>query len=91
LNKEQGNSSEKAFAEPSVIAGSQTWYWDYIAPMEISEAVQCPFCGQSIQITVDTSAGNQVFVADCEVCCRPMQITAECTTGEILSLSAEPG
>lgn len=54
--------------------------------MEMSETIQCPFCGQSFEIAVDTSAGNQRFTTDCEVCCRPFEIIAECVPGEILNL-----
>jgi transcription elongation factor Elf1 len=54
--------------------------------VEISGSVQCPFCGQLFEVVVDTSAGSQRFTTDCEVCCRPMEIVAECEPGEILSL-----
>jgi hypothetical protein len=33
----------------------------------------CPYCGQSNQLLLDTTAGNtQKFVVDCEVCCAPI-------------------
>jgi hypothetical protein len=54
--------------------------------MEIFETVQCPFCGQEFEIVVDTSGGSQRFTTDCEICCRPMEIFAECRAGEILRL-----
>jgi len=54
--------------------------------MEMSESIQCPFCGQAFELTVDTSAGNQRFTTDCEVCCRPFEVIAECEPGEILNL-----
>ena len=32
----------------------------------------CPTCWESIEITVDMSAGSeQQYVEDCPVCCRP--------------------
>jgi len=55
--------------------------------MEILETIQCPFCGQSFEIAVDTSMSQQRFTTDCEVCCRPMEVTVECEAGEVLSLS----
>ena len=54
--------------------------------MEISERIQCPFCGQSFELVVDTTVPFQRFTTDCEVCCRPFEIEAECEPGEILSL-----
>jgi len=59
--------------------------------MEVSATVQCPFCGQRFELVVDTSAATQRFTTDCEVCCRPIEITAECQPGEILSLEAVAG
>jgi hypothetical protein len=54
--------------------------------MEISESIRCPYCGQAFEIVVDTSAGNQRFTTDCEICCRPFEVVADCEPGEILSL-----
>jgi hypothetical protein len=54
--------------------------------MEVSATIQCPFCGQSFEITLDTSIASQRFTTDCEICCRPFEVTAECEPGEILSL-----
>jgi hypothetical protein len=63
----------------------------YVAEMEVAEAVQCPFCGQVFDLTVDTSVPSQRFVTDCEVCCRPFEVHAECEPGEILSLEVRAG
>jgi len=59
--------------------------------MEVTETIQCPFCGQRFEIVVDTSMGTNRFTTDCEVCCRPMEIVAECEPGEILSLDVQAG
>ncbi len=55
--------------------------------MQVSETVQCPFCGQSFELVIDTSVESQQFTTDCEVCCRPFEVFAECEPGEILSLN----
>ena len=34
--------------------------------------IQCPYCGQLIEITVDSSIDFQEYIEDCSVCCRPM-------------------
>jgi cysteine-rich CPXCG protein len=55
--------------------------------MQVSENIQCPFCGQSFELVIDTSIESQQFTTDCEVCCRPFEVFAECEPGEVLSLS----
>ena len=59
--------------------------------MEVSETIMCPFCGASFELVVDTSAGSQQFTTDCEICCRPFEVIAECEPGEILSLDVRGG
>jgi transposase-like protein len=54
--------------------------------MEVSVTVQCPFCGESFEVQVDTSVAEQRFTTDCEVCCRPFEIVAECEPGEVLKV-----
>jgi hypothetical protein len=54
--------------------------------VEICESIPCPFCGQSSEVAIDTSVPSQRFTTDCEVCCRPFEVTVECEPGEILSL-----
>jgi hypothetical protein len=36
--------------------------------------VQCPYCGESIELEVDGSAGEQGYIEDCSVCCRPIEV-----------------
>lgn len=38
--------------------------------------VSCPYCGERIDVAVDTSAGEQEYIEDCQVCCRPMVVSA---------------
>jgi len=54
--------------------------------MEIAQLIQCPFCGQSFELIIDTSLGSQQFTTDCEICCRPFEVHAECEPGEVISL-----
>jgi len=35
----------------------------------------CPYCWQKISMLLDLSVPGQSYVEDCEVCCRPIQIT----------------
>jgi hypothetical protein len=59
--------------------------------MEVSETIQCPHCGQSFELVLDTSTPTQRFTTDWEVCCRPFEVFAECEPGEILSLEIAGG
>lgn len=36
--------------------------------------IQCPYCGETISLLVDDSAGGQRYVEDCHVCCRPIEV-----------------
>ena len=44
----------------------------------------CPYCGEEVETTVDLSGGDQEYIEDCQVCCRPItfHITAD-ATGEV--------
>jgi hypothetical protein len=36
--------------------------------------LHCPYCGEPIEILVDASAGEQQYIEDCQVCCRPITV-----------------
>ena len=39
--------------------------------------MSCPSCGEPLTIWVDVGGGTaQHYVEDCQVCCRPMEVTA---------------
>lgn len=44
-------------------------------PTVVEESINCPFCGESISVLLDLSAGGQSYIEDCQVCCRPIQIS----------------
>lgn len=35
----------------------------------------CPYCGSAISVVVESLYGDQQYVEDCEVCCRPIRLT----------------
>lgn len=39
-----------------------------------SADILCPYCGETITVFVDDSAGDQQYIEDCQVCCRPIEI-----------------
>lgn len=56
----------------------------------MSENVDCPYCGEPFETLVDSSAGNQDYIEDCPVCCRPIEFhLAVGHDGEILSLTTQ--
>ena len=34
--------------------------------------VNCPCCGEAVEVLVDLSVSLQEYTEDCPVCCRPM-------------------
>ena len=49
--------------------------------------LHCPYCGEPITLLIDASCETQEYVEDCEVCCRPMLVSAILEAGA-LSVSA---
>jgi hypothetical protein len=41
------------------------------------EDVECPYCGEWINLVLDTSAGPQEYIEDCQVCCRPISVNLD--------------
>lgn len=50
-------------------------------------AERCPYCGEPIELQVDTSAGDQDYIEDCFVCCRPIQVRVHLDTNGAPSVS----
>ncbi len=53
--------------------------WDDEDPIDagIDDAawVSCPYCGEAVELLVDTTGGAyQEYVEDCEICCRPWTV-----------------
>jgi hypothetical protein len=39
--------------------------------------IRCPFCLEGQTVLIETDGGeSQFFVSDCEVCCHPMDVSA---------------
>jgi hypothetical protein len=54
-----------------------------------STVAQCPYCGEPVELLLDGSAGNQEYVEDCAVCCRPIEVSLRVgEDGELLSVDA---
>jgi hypothetical protein len=46
-------------------------------------------CGETFETSIDASGGDQEYIEDCQVCCRPtvFRLTAD-TDGNLLDLEA---
>lgn len=53
-----------------------------------SVSLQCPYCGENIEVLVDRSEGDQDWIEDCSACCRPMELSVVGTHTGDLSLQA---
>jgi hypothetical protein len=47
-------------------------------------SIQCPYCGEFIEIIIDESIAQQSYIEDCSVCCRPIELSVNITGEEIL-------
>lgn len=36
--------------------------------------VQCPYCWETLELSVDPSVADQEYVEDCQVCCQPIVV-----------------
>lgn len=39
--------------------------------------IDCPYCGEPIEILIDASIRSQQYIEDCQVCCRPITLRVE--------------
>ncbi len=59
--------------------------------LEQDYSFPCPYCGETLSIPLDVTGGRkQVFVYDCEVCCRPIAVEVEFKGNEVANFSAVP-
>ena len=46
------------------------------ATADTEATVYCPYCNESVEITLDPGGGShQDYVEDCEVCCQPWRVS----------------
>jgi transcription elongation factor Elf1 len=48
----------------------------------------CPYCGTEISMVLDLSVRRQTYVEDCEVCCKPIEISFSVEDDEIAGFQA---
>lgn len=52
--------------------------------------IGCPYCGETLTLFIDYSAGDQSYVEDCHVCCRPMLISVSMSDPENIEVYVRP-
>ena len=53
--------------------------------MLTQQLVDCPYCGESIEVLLDHEEAGQQYIEDCQVCCRPITFRiAISVEGELL-------
>ena len=40
-------------------------------------AIQCPYCGERLELVIDCSYALQEYIEDCQVCCKPININVK--------------
>lgn len=58
-------------------------------PQLLDRKIGCPYCGETMEIVLDLSAGSQSYVEDCQVCCQPMQVSFAAEDDELQSIQVE--
>ena len=44
--------------------------------MELEESdIGCPYCGELITVLLNPEDVGQLYIEDCQVCCRPIEFT----------------
>ena len=42
-----------------------------------THTVQCPYCGEHLEVFIDRSVPRQEYIEDCQVCCRPWLVRVQ--------------
>jgi Cysteine-rich CPXCG len=52
-----------------------------------SQNVDCPYCGEPIELLIDCSVLQQNYIEDCQVCCRPININVSIADDDEISVT----
>ncbi|MEH6448849.1 MAG: CPXCG motif-containing cysteine-rich protein [Oleispira sp.] len=48
------------------------------------KSIECPYCGETINVLIDSSDLEQPYIEDCQVCCKPISfLITESVNGEL--------
>ena len=70
--------------EPVLVTGNDP----RLSPLGEFFALQCPYCGGRYDSRIELTAGSQVYVEDCQICCKPIDLAVEIDAGRLLRVDA---
>lgn len=41
----------------------------------IETSIGCPYCGEVIEVLIDSTDVEEQYIEDCQVCCRPINFS----------------
>ncbi|MCH2533924.1 MAG: CPXCG motif-containing cysteine-rich protein [Bdellovibrionales bacterium] len=56
---------------------------------ELEYFFTCPYCNEQISMLLETYYSEQSYIEDCEVCCKPIQISYQSNEHEVLQFHAQ--
>ena len=51
--------------------------------MPVPWRIDCPYCGEIIELLLDESEPDQCYIEDCAVCCRPIVLAVAFDAGGV--------
>ncbi|MDP4652194.1 MAG: CPXCG motif-containing cysteine-rich protein [Haliea sp.] len=51
------------------------------------QSVDCPYCGEPIEVLIDHEEAGQQYIEDCQVCCRPITFSVSMDTDGDVSVA----
>lgn len=48
------------------------------------KSISCPYCGETIDVLIDSTDVDQQYIEDCQACCKPINfLVSESVNGEL--------
>jgi cysteine-rich CPXCG protein len=60
-----------------------------VSSSSVEHEFTCPYCGEEISMVLDLSVGRQTYIEDCEVCCKPIEISFTVEDDELAGFYAK--
>lgn len=48
----------------------------------INRSIDCPYCGEQIEVVIEVLDESQEYIEDCQVCCRPIRFVVSSSDDE---------